>query len=140
MARPTARRVSYSTPSKEERAQGAVVVCDGCGRSWPHRLAVLRLKKCVNCARSWWRKAQAAHRAGESAPPLRRPKVKAQLPENVDAFLAALSMEPEPVKRGPRVQEERHDPSESIDSIVARMGAEVTVVPALPSSRGSRDR
>jgi hypothetical protein len=66
------------------------------------------------------------------------------MPANVDAFLAALSMEPEPVKRGPRPPEERHDPNESIESIVSRMGGEVIDVPLLSatssSSRGSRDR
>jgi hypothetical protein len=76
----------------------------------------------VNCARDWWRTAQAAHRSGAAKPTL-RVKVETQLPEDVDAFLASLSME-EPARRAPRAPEERHDPNESLDSIVARMGGE----------------
>jgi hypothetical protein len=41
---------------------------------------------------------------------------------NVDAFLASINADP---KRGPRVHEEKHDPNESIESIVARMGSHV---------------
>ena len=139
--------MSYEAPSGEERAAGAVVACDACGRTWPRRLAVPRLGRCLNCARDWWREAQAAHRRGESAPPLRQPAPAVELPPDVDAFLASICAMEEPVRRGPRPPEEKHDPNESIDSIVSRMGGEVIELPSaveesprFPSSRSSRGR
>ncbi len=78
-----------------------------------------------------------AHRTGASAPALRRPVVEAELPADVDAFLAKFSGEPEPTRRAPRAPEEKHDPNESIDSIVARMGGEVIDVPLLSATPSS---
>lgn len=52
-----------------------------------------------------------------------------------NAHLTRFSGASEPMKRGPRVQEEKHDPNESIDSIVSRMGTEIIGVPMLPAPR-----
>jgi hypothetical protein len=135
MARPRSNVVEYAAPTKVERADGDVVDCDGCNRTWPARLANRRLKKCANCARGWWRATQAAKRAGaEERPQLRRPVVATPPSEDVDAFLASLTVPPEPVRR-PREREEKHDPNESIDSIVGRMGTEVIDMPLLPAPR-----
>lgn len=138
MARPRAPKVSYEPPSKEERAASAVVVCEGCGRTWPRRLAVPRLGRCSNCARDWWREAQAASRRGERAPPLRSAREIELPPNGADAFLARFSGEPEPARRAPRAPEEKHDPNESIDSIVSRMGTEVIDMPMLPAPKRER--
>jgi hypothetical protein len=54
---------------------------------------------------------------------------------DVDAHLAQFDGAPEPVRRAPRPPEEKHDPNESIESIVSRMGAEVIDVPMLPAPR-----
>ena len=77
---------------------------------------------------------------------LRVPGSMPKAPEgmDVDAHLAKIAGEQEPVKRAPRPPEEKHDPNESIESIVSRMGAEVIEVPLLSatssSSRGTGDR
>lgn len=42
---------------------------------------------------------------------------------DVDAFLKTRTGVPDPVKRAPRTREEKHDPNESIDSLVSRMTA-----------------
>jgi len=108
---------------------------------------VPRLKKCRNCARTFWRESQAAHRVGAELRPVLRARgatiQTAPAGMDVDAHLAKIAGEQETVKRAPRAPEEKHDPNESIESIVARMGGEVIDVPMLPassSSRGSRDR
>jgi len=60
-------------------------------------------------------------------------KKHARDPGDVDAHLANITARAEPVRRAPRAPEEKHDPNESIESIVARMGGEVIdVVPLLP--------
>jgi len=118
--------VTYSEPSSEDYASKNVVSCDGCGRDWPRSMAVPRLKKCVNCARDWWRAAQGVHRTGNgSTPKLRLPKPLSLAPNgmDVDAFLKTRTGVPDPIKRAPRTREEKHDPNESIDSIVSRMTA-----------------
>lgn len=60
-------------------------------------------------------------------------------PEEVDAHLARVSSgQTATPRRVPTVPEERHSPDESIDSIVARMGAEIIDAPLLPSPKGKR--
>lgn len=59
----------------------------------------------------------------------------AKTPADVDIHLSQFRGEAEPAKRRPRVQEEKHDPNESIDSIVSRMGREVTDAPLLPGPK-----
>lgn len=138
LMRPKVGPEHYIAPSAAERASGAVVYCDGCELSWPRRLAVPRLKKCRNCARAFWRESQAAHRLrSEERPMLRVPGSMPKAPEgmDVDAHLAQFDGAPEPVRRAPRPPEEKHDPNESIESIVSRMGAEVIDVPMLPAPR-----
>lgn len=58
----------------------------------------------------------------------------AKTPADVDAHLSQFRGDPEPAKRRPHEQEEKHDPNESIESIVARMGREVSDVPVLLAS------
>lgn len=137
MARPKAQPIPYSAPKKDEPA----LLCDGCSRLWAITLAVPALKKCRNCARTWWRDAQAAHRAGAAAPPLRvaRREVGVVPPNirNVDAFLVEAT-KPPPEKRGSRPREVQHAP-ESIESMVGRLGSgDVIDVPLLPAPEGKR--
>jgi len=138
MPRPRVDPASYVAPTAAERAAGEIVNCDGCGLPWPRRLAVRRLKKCRNCARTFWRESQAAHRLGAEVRPALRTALMPTAPEgmDVDAHLANITARSEPVRRAPRAPEEKHDPNESIESIVARMGGEVIdVVPLLPEPK-----
>jgi hypothetical protein len=99
-------------------------------------LMVLSLHRCRNCAREWWREAQAAHRSGQPAPALRPAIARGELPADIDAFLANLCAGSEtPRRRMPVRPEEKHSPNESIDSIVERMGTEIINVSMLPAPR-----
>lgn len=138
MPRPRTELEPHVAPTAAEHAAGDVIYCDGCSLSWATRFAVPRLKKCRNCARTFWRESQKAHRLGAEVRPVLRnhaaEPLRAPAGMDVDAFLAELTSEREPAKRRPRVQEEKHDPNESIESIVARMGREVTDMPVLLAS------
>lgn len=131
MPRPRAEPVPYSAPRKGEPA----LVCEGCGKPWPLALMVSTLHRCRNCARAWWREAQAAHRTGASAPPVRRALVVPNPPADVDAFLASVSGGADAPRRVPVRREEKHSADESIDSIVSRMGGEIIDMPLLPAPR-----
>ena len=66
-------------------------------------------------------------------------KKNAKTAVDVDIHLGRVSSaQAEAPRRVPTVPEEKHSPDESIDSIVARMGAEVIYAPLLPSPKGKR--
>ena len=64
MPRPRTELEPHVAPTAAEHAAGDVIYCDGCSLSWATRFAVPRLKKCRNCARTFWRESQKAHRLG----------------------------------------------------------------------------
>jgi hypothetical protein len=131
MARPRSEPIPYSAPKKGEPSQK----CEGCDKLWPIDLMVMSVLRCRNCARKWWREAQAAHRSGASAPPLRRAAAAPELPPDIDGFLASVCDGAEAPRRVPLPPQERHSPDESIDNIVSRMGAEVIDVPLLSAPK-----
>jgi len=132
VARPRAHPIPYSVPKKSEPTRR----CVGCKKPWAADLMVLSLHRCRNCAREWWREAQAAHRSGQPAPALRPAIARSELPADVDAFLANLCAGSETQRRRMPVRSEgKHSPEESIDSIVARMDGDFTDMPLLPAPR-----
>lgn len=52
----------YREPSEDEVDGGRTLVCQDCDRRWPLSLCAIAIKRCVNCARVWWRKDKAARR------------------------------------------------------------------------------
>ena len=60
MSRPRKPLVDYIRPTAEETESGSVLQCETCERPWPLRLCVPSLRRCVNCARSWWREERDA--------------------------------------------------------------------------------